>query len=120
MSDPRYTGSGYPDPRAPRDNDPIAPRRVYRDSGTGQMWTWVAAIVAVTVVIALVAGYYRHDTSTESRVNAPPSTTGAAPSAPIAPSAVPTIPAPARPPASTVPPAASGAPPAAPAPADHP
>jgi hypothetical protein len=108
MSDPRYTGSGNTDPRAPRGNDPMEPRRRTSESGSGQMWTWVAAIVAIAVVIALVAGYYRSEPSTASRTQSPPITTGAAPSA--LPPAIPSVP-PAEPASPAAPAPASPAPP---------
>jgi len=107
MSDPRYT-----DPRMRPDPDPALRRPMETDPmrGSGQTWGWVAAIVALAVVIALVFGYYRNEPSTASRDNLPSlTTTGAAPTAPrpVSPSTVPPGP---QPPALA--PAAPAAPPA--------
>jgi hypothetical protein len=52
-----------------------------REGNWDPMWGWVAAIIALAVVIVLVAGYYRHEPSTASRIPPAPTTTGAAPSA---------------------------------------
>jgi hypothetical protein len=119
MSDPRYTGSGYTGPRNPRSDDPLEPRRRMSDGGSGQMWTWVAAIVAIAVVIALVAGYYRSEPTSASRTSSPPTTTGAAPSVPP-PSPPAANPSPATPAPATPTPASPGAPAPAPGGAPHP
>jgi hypothetical protein len=129
MSDPRYTGSGRPDPRMPPGDEPIEPRLQTRNGSWDPMWGWVAAIVALAVVIVLVAGYYRNEPSTAAR-NPPapttsgPTTTGSAPSNPnpngLAPGG-PIMPVPIAPPA-TAPatPANPGNAPVAPAPAPPP
>jgi hypothetical protein len=96
MSDPRYT-----DPRMRPDPDPSGRRPMETDPmrGSGQTWGWVAAIVALAVVIALVFGYYHNEPSTASRTQPSPTTTGAAPAAPrpMSPNAVPAGPQPAAP-----------------------
>jgi len=122
MSDPRYTGPNS-DPLLPRGSDPIEPRRPQRDAGNF-MWGWVAALIGLAVVIALVAGYYRHEPATASRDLSPtPATTGAAPSSqrpdlPIP--AAPTPMAPASPAAPTPAPISPAAPLPTPQEAPHP
>ncbi len=71
MSDPRYTDS--------RRTDPL--RRLDRQGSNsgGTMWTWLAAIIAVVVVLGLIIGYSRTDQA--SIQSNDPTTTGAAPSA---------------------------------------
>ena len=72
MSDPRYTG--------PRRTDPLRRIDAQGTNGTGTMWTWLAAIIAIIVVLGLVIGYSR----TEQANIQPngPTTTGSAPKAP--------------------------------------
>jgi hypothetical protein len=71
MSDPRYTG--------PRRTDPLRRVDVQGTNGAGTMWTWLAAIIAVIIVLGLVIGYSR----TEQANIQPngPTTTGSAPPA---------------------------------------
>jgi hypothetical protein len=71
MSDPHYTDPRYTDQRRVDLESP---------SSAGSMWTWLAALVAVVVVLGLAIGYNR----TEEASNRPatPTTTGAAPSTP--------------------------------------
>jgi hypothetical protein len=81
MSDPRYTDPRYPDPRR-SGMDQNTPRRADFDepSSGGSMWTWLAAIVAIIVVLGLAIGYNRTEEARNEQ--GPPTTTGAAPSAP--------------------------------------
>jgi type IV secretory pathway VirB10-like protein len=111
MSDPRYTGSGYPDPRDPR--DPMVPRRLDPERQSGSAFAWVAAIVAIALIGAVAIGYYHHEPTTAA--NSPSTTTGSAPtprpaappSAPVAPPpdvpATPGATTPAAPPPATAP-----------------
>jgi len=68
MSDPRYTD--------PRRTDPLR-RHDQASNSAGTLWTWLAAIVAVVVVLGLIIGYSRTDQA--SIQSAEPTTTGAAP-----------------------------------------
>jgi hypothetical protein len=70
MSDPRYTD--------PRRTDPLRRFDLQGSSSAGTMWTWVAAIIAVIVVLGLVIGYSRTDQASNQPNQ--PTTTGAAPS----------------------------------------
>jgi hypothetical protein len=81
MSDPRYTDPRYSDPRrSGMDGD--MPRHLDLDApeSAGSMWTWLAALVAIIVVLGLAIGYNR----TEEASTRPdtPTTTGSAPSTP--------------------------------------
>jgi hypothetical protein len=71
MSDPRYTDS--------RRTDPLRRFDLQGSNGAGTMWTWLAAIIAVVVVLGLIIGYSRTDQA--SIQSNEPTTTGAAPSA---------------------------------------
>jgi len=71
MSDPRYTDSRRPDPFRRFD--------VQGSNSAGTIWTWLAAIIAVVVVLGLIIGYSRTDQA--SIQSSEPTTTGAAPSA---------------------------------------
>jgi hypothetical protein len=71
MSDPRYTD--------PRRTDPLRRFDLQGSSGAGTMWTWVAAIIAVIVVLGLIIGYSRTDHQASNQSNQP-TTTGSAPS----------------------------------------
>ena len=71
MSDPRYTD--------PRRTDPLRRYDPQGSSSAGTLWTWLAAIFAVVVVLGLIIGYSRTDQA--SMQSAEPTTTGAAPSA---------------------------------------
>jgi hypothetical protein len=71
MSDPRYTDSRRADPL--RRFDPQA------SNSAGTIWTWLAAIIAVVVVLGLIIGYSRTDQA--SIPSNEPTTTGSAPSA---------------------------------------
>jgi hypothetical protein len=118
MSDPRNIDPRYTDPQRPPGSDPNMRRRLDLEtpSSDGSMWTWIAALVAIVVIIGLAIGYNR----TEEARNQPnqPTTTGAAPATPrpMAPTN----------PANTAPPAAPAVPvnptpaPATPAPAEAP
>jgi hypothetical protein len=81
MSDPRLTDPRYNDPRSPPD-DMDAPRRFDRDPriDSGAMWTGVAVIIAIIVVLGLAVGYNRTDEASNQRNT--PTTTGAAPAVP--------------------------------------
>jgi hypothetical protein len=81
MSDPRYTDPRYSDPRRPGMN-PDAPHRLDLDAPdrASSTWTWLAAIVAILVVLGLAISYNRTEEAS-TRPNTP-TTTGAAPSAP--------------------------------------
>jgi hypothetical protein len=98
MSDPRYTDPADPLHRSrnfPGPGSRLRPE-FERGRGSGAIWSAVAAIIALAVVIALVAGYYRHEQPTASRPT--PVTTGAGPVSPQAP-----LPSPANPAAPTTP-----------------
>jgi hypothetical protein len=70
MSDPRYND--------PRRNDPLRRFDLQGSGGGGMIWTWLAAIIAVVVVLGLVIGYSRTD---QARIHSnPAATTGSAPS----------------------------------------
>ena len=70
MSDPRYTG--------PRHTDPLRRIDGQVTNGAGTMWTWLAAILAVIVVLGLVIGYSRTE---QAKIQSnEPTTTGSAPS----------------------------------------
>jgi hypothetical protein len=71
MSDPRYTG--------PRRTDPLRRIDAQATEGAGTMWMWLAAIIAVIVVLGLVIGYSR--TEQANIQSNEPTTTGSAPSA---------------------------------------
>jgi hypothetical protein len=71
MSEPRYTGSRRPDPFRRLD--------VQESNSAGTIWTWLAAIIAVVVVLGLIIGYSRTDQA--SLQSNEPTTTGSAPSA---------------------------------------
>ncbi len=71
MSEPRYTDS--------RRTDPFRRFDVQGSNSAGTIWTWLAAIVAVVVVLGLIIGYSRTDQA--SIQSSEPTTTGAAPSA---------------------------------------
>jgi hypothetical protein len=101
MSDPRYTDPRYSDPRRPAMN-PDTPHRLDLDAPdrASSTWTWLAAIVAILVVVGLAISYNRtEEASTRPET---PTTTGAAPSAPrpaapANPTINPALPAPAAP-----------------------
>ncbi len=85
MSDPRHTDPRYTDPREPADtpanmNAPHQLDPASRRGTPGTTWTWVAAIVAIIVVLGLVLGYNRTEVA-QNRSNTP-TTTGAAPALP--------------------------------------
>ena len=71
MSDPRYTDS--------RRTDPLRRLDLPGSSTAATMWTWLAAIVALIVVLGLIIGYSRTDQANIQ--SSEPTTTGAAPSA---------------------------------------
>jgi hypothetical protein len=71
MSDPRYTDS--------RRADPLRRVDLQGSNTAATMWTWLAAIIAVIVVLGLIIGYSRTDQA--SIQSSEPTTTGAAPSA---------------------------------------
>src|SRR5215813_4815986 len=71
MSDLRYTDSRRPDPFRRFD--------VQGSNSAGTIWTWLAAIIAVVVVLGLIIGYSRTDQA--SIQSNEPTTTGSAPSA---------------------------------------
>ena len=89
MSDPRYTD--------PRRTDPLRRFDLQGSSAVGTMWTWVAAIIAVIVILGLVIGYSRTDQASNQPKQ--PTTTGAAssPSRPAPPAKSGDMPAPAAP-----------------------
>src|SRR5258708_37411317 len=68
MSDPRYTDSRRPDPFRRFD--------VQGSNSAGTIWTWLAAIIAVVVVLGLIIGYSRTDQA--SIQSNEPTTTGSA------------------------------------------
>jgi hypothetical protein len=75
MSDPRYS-----------DSRRTAPLRRFDLQGSnsagnsaGTIWTWLAAIIALAVVLGLIIGYSRTDQA--SMQSNEPTTTGSAPSA---------------------------------------
>jgi hypothetical protein len=70
MSDPR--------PSDPRRNDPLRRFDLQGSNGAGMIWTWLAAIIAVVIVLGLVIGYSRTDHA--SLPFKEPATTGSAPS----------------------------------------
>jgi len=89
MSDPRFTD--------PRRTDPLR-RYDQASNSAGTLWTWLAAIVAVVVVLGLIIGYSRTDQA--SIQSAEPTTTGAASSSQgLAPKSSEVEPAPASAPA---------------------
>ena len=70
MSDPRHID--------PRRHDALRRLDLQGSNSAGMIWTWLAAIIAVVVVLGLVIGYSRID-----RASLPfkePATTGSAPS----------------------------------------
>ena len=70
MSDPRQID--------PRRNDPLRRLDLQGSNGAGMIWTWLAAIIAVIVVLGLIIGYSRTD---QARLHSKePATTGSAPS----------------------------------------
>jgi hypothetical protein len=71
MSEPRYPDS--------RRTDPFRRLDVQGSNSAGTIWTWLAAIIAVVVVLGLIIGYSRTDQA--SIQSTEPTTTGAAPSA---------------------------------------
>ena len=71
MSEPRYTDS--------RRTDPLRRFDVQESNSAGTIWTWLAAIIAVVVVLGLIIGYSRTDQA--SIQSNEPTTTGSAPSA---------------------------------------
>jgi len=70
MSDPRYSDS--------RRTDPFRRFDVQGSNSAGTIWTWLAAIIAVVVVLGLIIGYSRTDQA--SIQSNEPTTTGSAPS----------------------------------------
>lgn len=70
MSDPRHTDS--------RRTDPLRRLDGQGSSSAGTIWTWLAAIIAVVVVLGLIIGYSRTDQA--SLQSNEPTTTGSAPS----------------------------------------
>jgi hypothetical protein len=73
MSEPRFTDSRRTDPFRRLDVQGS------NQAGTITIWTWLAAIIAVVVVLGLIIGYSRTDQA--SIQSSEPTTTGAAPSA---------------------------------------
>jgi hypothetical protein len=71
MSEPRFTDS--------RRTDQFRRPDVQGPNRAGTIWTWLAAIIAVVVVLGLIIGYSRNDQA--SIQSSEPATTGAAPSA---------------------------------------
>ena len=73
MSDPHETN--------PRRSD--LPRRLDLDAAStrASMWPWLAALVAILVIIGVAIGYNRTEQASNNQSNAPV-TTGAAPSEP--------------------------------------
>ncbi|HLK81967.1 MAG TPA: hypothetical protein VKT99_10790 [Xanthobacteraceae bacterium] len=53
MSDPHHID--------PRRSDPLRRLDLQGSNGAGMIWTWLAAIIAVVVVLGLVIGYSRTD-----------------------------------------------------------
>jgi hypothetical protein len=84
MSDPRNIDPRNPDPRRPPDT---AQRRLWIDDGPAIIWGWIGALAAIAVVFALMVAYHNEAriANSDIRPDAPPSTTGAAPSAPARP-----------------------------------
>jgi hypothetical protein len=87
----------------PRRNDPLRRVDLQGSNGGGMIWTWLAAIIAVIVVLGLIIGYSRTDQA--SLRSKEPATTGSAPStlrlkpnpkSTDAPPALPAVPAPAK------------------------
>jgi hypothetical protein len=72
MSDPRYTDS--------RRTDPLRRVDLQGSSTAGTIWTWLAAIIAVIVVLGLIIGYSRTDQASIQSNSNEPTTTGSAPS----------------------------------------
>jgi hypothetical protein len=73
MSDPRDTDPRYADLKRRLDEAP---------SGGGSMWPWwLAALVAILVIVGVAIGYNQTEQASNNQSNAP-TTTGAAPSAP--------------------------------------
>ena len=70
MSDPRRAD--------PRRTDPLRRFDLQGSNGGGTMWTWLAAIIAVVVVLGLIIGYNRTDQA--SIQSGEPTTSGSAPS----------------------------------------
>jgi hypothetical protein len=69
MSDPRYTDS--------RRTDPLRRFDLQGSNSAGTIWTWLAAIIAVVVVLGLIIGYSRTDQA--SIQSNEPTTTGSSP-----------------------------------------
>jgi hypothetical protein len=73
MSDPRDTDPHYTDLKRRLDEAP---------SSGGSMWPWwLAALVAILVIVGVAIGYNQTEQASNNQSNAP-TTTGAAPSAP--------------------------------------
>jgi len=91
MSDPRNADS--------RRTDPLRRYDLQGSNSSGTLWTWLAAIVAVVVVLGLIIGYSRTDRA--SIQSTEPTTTGSAPAQQPAPKSggeeAPPAPAPATP-----------------------
>jgi len=81
MSDPRYTDPRYADTRRSEMNPDT---RGHLDLDTPErgssMWTWLAALVAIVIVLGLAISYNRTEEA-NTRLDAP-TTTGAAPATP--------------------------------------
>jgi hypothetical protein len=71
MSEPRHPDS--------RRTDPFRRFDLQGANSAGTIWTWLAAIIAVVVVLGLIIGYSRTDQA--SIQSNEPTTTGSAPSA---------------------------------------
>jgi hypothetical protein len=81
MSDPRYTDPRYADTRRSETN-PDTQRHLDLDAPErgSSMWTWLAALVAIVLVVGLAISYNRtEEASTRPET---PATTGAAPATP--------------------------------------
>jgi hypothetical protein len=60
----------------PRRTDPLRRHDLQGSNSAGTLWTWLAAIVAVVVVLGLIIGYSRTDQA--SIQSSEPATTGSA------------------------------------------
>ncbi len=89
------------DPHDSRRSDLPSRRDLKAPSSGGSMWTWLATLVVILVLLGLAIGYHRTEQADNNQSNAP-ATTGAAPAPPANPGSnasrpPPAIPAPAAP-----------------------
>jgi hypothetical protein len=86
MSDPRYSNPPPSDSRYPGPRQPLDPVGVPVEDEAGLSWGWISAIGIVVVLLGLMIGYHEMGpVASDTPRQITPTTTGAAPPAPVKP-----------------------------------